>query len=144
MYVRVTCIYLNMLEQIWELTDSVFRSIKWNISLFTVYTRERESMTRPYSLPWTSSLAGCQTVQSTHDVHRNRTHSTLDHFTCTRLCYRVHSTCRTQEVKYVERWPSTTSAWVSWSRFDIPVDRYAGVHSLLQCTSWTLGFPTCH
>jgi hypothetical protein len=55
----------------------------------------------------------------------------------------VHSTVYTQEARYVERWPNTTSAWVSWSRFDIPVDRYAGVHSLLQCTSWTLGFPTC-
>jgi hypothetical protein len=42
----------------------------------------------------------------------------------------------TQEAKYVERWPNTTSAWAGWSRFDIPVDRYGGVHSL--------GFPTCH
>jgi hypothetical protein len=37
-----------------------------------------------------------------------------------------------QEAKYVESWPSTTSAWAGWSRFDIPVDRYAGVHSLLR------------
>jgi hypothetical protein len=50
----------------------------------------------------------------------------------------------TQEAKYVERWPSSTSAWAGWSRFDIPVDRYAGVHSLLICTSSPLGFPTCH
>jgi hypothetical protein len=49
-----------------------------------------------------------------------------------------------QEAKYVERWPSTTSAWAGWSRFDIPVDRYGRVHSLLICTSSPLGFPTCH
>jgi hypothetical protein len=40
---------------------------------------------------------------------------------------------------YVESWPNTTSAWAGWSRFDIPVDRYGGVHSLLHCTSITLG-----
>ncbi len=39
-----------------------------------------------------------------------------------------------QEAKYVESWPNTTSAWAGWSRFDIPVDRYNGVYSLLQCT----------
>jgi hypothetical protein len=50
----------------------------------------------------------------------------------------------TQEAKYVERWPNTTSAWAGWSRFDIPVDRYGGVHSLLICTSSILGSPTCH
>jgi hypothetical protein len=49
-----------------------------------------------------------------------------------------------QEAKYVERWPNTTSAWAGWSRFDIPVDRYGGVHSLLICTSSPLGSPTCH
>jgi hypothetical protein len=49
-----------------------------------------------------------------------------------------------QEAIYVERWPNTTSAWAGWSRFDIPVVRYDGVHSLLICTSSTLGFPTCH
>ncbi len=41
----------------------------------------------------------------------------------------------TQEAKYVERWPNTTSAWAGWSRFDIPGDRYGGVHSLLICTA---------
>jgi hypothetical protein len=50
----------------------------------------------------------------------------------------------TQEAKYIERWPNTTSAWAGWSRFDIPVDRYGGVHSLLICTSSPLEFPTCH
>ncbi len=40
-----------------------------------------------------------------------------------------------QEAKYVESWPNTTSNWAGWSRFDIPVDRYGGVHSLLFCTS---------
>jgi hypothetical protein len=50
----------------------------------------------------------------------------------------------TQEAKYVERWPNTTSAWAGWSRFDIPVDRYGGVHSPLICTSSILGSPTCH
>ncbi len=50
----------------------------------------------------------------------------------------------TQEAKYVERWPNTTYAWAGWSRFDIPVDRYGGVHSLLICTSSILGSPTCH
>jgi hypothetical protein len=39
-----------------------------------------------------------------------------------------------QEVKYIESWPSTTSAWAGWSRFDFPVDGYGGVHSLLGCT----------
>ncbi len=33
-----------------------------------------------------------------------------------------------QEAKYVESWPNTTSAWADWSRFDIPVDGYDGVH----------------
>jgi hypothetical protein len=37
-----------------------------------------------------------------------------------------------QEAKYVEGWPNTTSAWAGWSRFDIPVDRYGGVHNLHQ------------
>ncbi len=41
---------------------------------------------------------------------------------------------RTQEAKYVESWPNATSAWAGWSKFDTPVDRYGGVHSLLQCT----------
>ncbi len=50
----------------------------------------------------------------------------------------------TQEAKNVESWPNTTSAWAGWSRFDIPVDRYGGVHSLLLCTRITLGTPTCH
>jgi hypothetical protein len=48
------------------------------------------------------------------------------------------------EAKCVECWPNTTSAWAGWSRFDIPVDRYGEVHSLLICTSSPLGFPTCH
>jgi hypothetical protein len=39
-----------------------------------------------------------------------------------------------KEAKYVDSWPNTTSAWAGWSRFDIPEDRYSGVHSLLQCT----------
>jgi hypothetical protein len=41
-------------------------------------------------------------------------------------------------------WPNTTSAWAGWNRFDIPVDRYDGVQSLLICTSSTLESPTCH
>ncbi len=45
-----------------------------------------------------------------------------------------------QEAKYVESWPNTTSAWAGWSRFDIPVDRSDGVHSLLQCT-WVSYLP---
>jgi hypothetical protein len=42
--------------------------------------------------------------------------------------------------KYVESWPSTTSAWAGWSRFDIPMDRYGGVHYLPICTAvyWDL------
>jgi hypothetical protein len=44
-----------------------------------------------------------------------------------------------QEAKYVESWPDTTSAWAGWNRFDIPVDRYGGVHSLPLCTIRTLG-----
>jgi hypothetical protein len=51
---------------------------------------------------------------------------------------------QTQEAKYVESWPNTTSAWAGWIRFVIPVDRYSGVHSLLLCTSITLGSSTCH
>ncbi len=47
-----------------------------------------------------------------------------------------------QDAKYVERWPNTTSAWAGWSRFDIPVDRYGTVHSLLICTSSILGSST--
>ncbi len=47
-----------------------------------------------------------------------------------------------QEAKYVEGWPNTTSAWAGWSRFDIPVDRYGGVHSLLLWPSRTLGSST--
>jgi hypothetical protein len=50
----------------------------------------------------------------------------------------------TQEAKYVEGWPSTTSAWTGLSRFYIPVDRYDGVHSLLRWPSRTPGSPTCH
>ncbi len=50
----------------------------------------------------------------------------------------------TQEDKYVESWPNTTSAWAGWSRFDTPVDRYGGVHSQLICTRITLGSSTCH
>jgi hypothetical protein len=49
-----------------------------------------------------------------------------------------------QEAKYGESWPNTTTAWAGLSRFDIPVDRYGGVHSLLICTSSILGSPTCH
>jgi hypothetical protein len=49
---------------------------------------------------------------------------------------------KTQEAKYIERWPNTTSACAGWRRFDIPVDMYGGVHSLLQCSSSTLGSPT--
>ncbi len=49
-----------------------------------------------------------------------------------------------KDAKYVESWPSMTSAWAGWSRFDIPVDRYGGVNSLLICTSSPLGFPTSH
>jgi hypothetical protein len=57
------------------------------------------------------------------------------------LNQRTVETGLAQEAKYVERWPNTTSAWTG---FDIPVDRYGGVHSLLICTSSPLGFPTCH
>jgi hypothetical protein len=35
----------------------------------------------------------------------------------------------TQEAKYVESWPNTTSAWAGWSRFDVPVDSYGGVQT---------------
>ncbi len=44
-----------------------------------------------------------------------------------------------QEAKYIEGWPNTTFAWAGWSRFDIPVDKYGGVHSQLICISITLG-----
>ncbi len=42
-----------------------------------------------------------------------------------------------------QSWSNTNSAWAGWSRFDIPVERYGGVHSLLLCTSITLGSSTC-
>ncbi len=45
-----------------------------------------------------------------------------------------------QEAKYIESWPYTTSAWAGWSRFDILVGRYGGVHFQLICTSITLGY----
>ncbi len=48
------------------------------------------------------------------------------------------------EAKYVERWPSTTSAWAGWNRFDIPVDRHGGIHSLLRWPSRILWSLTCH
>jgi hypothetical protein len=60
------------------------------------------------------------------------------------IVYKNRGVDKTQEAKYVERWPNTTCAWAGWSRFDIPVDRYGGVHSLLIFTSITLWFPTCH
>jgi hypothetical protein len=65
-------------------------------------------------------------------------------FVADTVLYLYHFVTSTQEAKHVERWPNTTSAWAGWSRFDIPVDRYGGVHSLLICTSSPLGFPTCH
>jgi hypothetical protein len=55
-----------------------------------------------------------------------------------------YSSVAAQEAKYVEGWPNKTSAWAGWSRFDIPMDRPDGVHSLLICTSSTLESPTCH
>ncbi len=58
----------------------------------------------------------------------------------TLYCIRV----RTPEAKYVESWPSTTSAWAGWNRFYIAVDKYGGVHSLLRWPSRTLGSLTCH
>jgi hypothetical protein len=57
--------------------------------------------------------------------------------------YQSYTSSESKEAKYVESWPNTTSAWAGWSRFDIPVDRYGGVHSLLLCTSITLEFSTC-
>ncbi len=52
--------------------------------------------------------------------------------------------CISQESTYVESWPNTTSVWAGWSRLDIPVDRYGGVHSQLIVTSSALWFPSCH
>jgi hypothetical protein len=40
--------------------------------------------------------------------------------------------------KILERWPNTTSAWAGWSRFDIPVDRYGGVHTFPATMHWGL------
>jgi hypothetical protein len=37
-----------------------------------------------------------------------------------------------QEAKYEECWPNTISPRALWRGFDTPVDRYGGVHSLLQ------------
>ncbi len=65
---------------------------------------------------------------------------------CTQLQRTVlyTTTVHTQEAKYVERWPSTTSAWADWSRFDVAVDRYGGVHSLLRWPSRPPVSLTCH
>ncbi len=65
-------------------------------------------------------------------------------FTQGRIRLAPSNSVESQETKYVERWPSTTSAWAGWSRFNIPVDRYGGVHSLLRWPSRTLGSLTCH
>jgi hypothetical protein len=44
------------------------------------------------------------------------------------------ATTVTQEfIHILECWPNTTAAWAGWRRFDIPLDRYDGVHSLLRC-----------
>ncbi len=64
-------------------------------------------------------------------------------FKKTTSCLGFCTVC-TQEGKYIERLPNTTSAWAGWSRFDISVDRYGRVHSHLICTSSTLGCSTCH
>jgi hypothetical protein len=63
-----------------------------------------------------------------------------------KICYLIFSytVVSPQEAKYLVSWPSTISAWAGWSRFDIPVDWYGGVHSLLICISGILGSPTCH
>jgi hypothetical protein len=45
---------------------------------------------------------------------------------------------RDKRIYNVELWPNTISAWAGWRRFDISVDRYDGVHPLLQCTSSTV------
>ncbi len=71
-------------------------------------------------------------------------HFTVQRWHKARLYEHIVPVGQTQEAKYVESWPSTNSAWAGWSRFDIPVDRYGGVQSLLICTSSTLGSPTCH
>ncbi len=57
--------------------------------------------------------------------------------------YIFHSIADWRPLPLMESWPNTTSAWAGWSRFDIPVDRCGGVHSLLICISSTLG-STCH
>ncbi len=59
-------------------------------------------------------------------------HFTL--FIATKLPPGNQCTVLLQEAKYVESWPNTNSARAGWSRFDIPVDMYGGVHSLLLCT----------
>ncbi len=46
---------------------------------------------------------------------------------CT-LCHGSKAAVSTQEAKYVESWPDTTSAWAGRSLFDIPVDRKGGQH----------------
>jgi hypothetical protein len=61
---------------------------------------------------------------------------------CPKITSQSLAISKTQEAKYIERWPNTTSSCAGWRRFDIPVDRYGGVYSLLQCSSSTLGSPT--
>jgi hypothetical protein len=68
-------------------------------------------------------------MEVTHRLRVDTVH-TVQSVLCTITVLKVLS----QEAKYVERWPNTASAWAGWSRFDSPVDRYGGVHSLLQCT----------
>ncbi len=50
----------------------------------------------------------------------------------------------TQEAKYKESWPNTTSAWAGWRRLYTPMDRSNGVDSQLLCTSSTPESPTYH
>ncbi len=64
-------------------------------------------------------------------------------YTCTCM-YTRPTRGATQEAKYVESWPSTTSAWAGWRRFDIPLDRSDRVQSLLVCTNSTVESSTCH
>jgi hypothetical protein len=97
----------------------------------------------PHISPWKSQATLDMTV-SLGLMVRTLVHCLEEDMQQTGAMYVHIPVVLAQEAKYVERWPNTASAWAGWSRFDIPVDRYAGVHSLLIYTSNTLGSPTCH
>jgi hypothetical protein len=91
-------------------------------------------------IQWTYYIVRCTLYPPRH--HLLSVHCTL-HIILAKL-FILHATLSTQEARYAGGWPNMTSAWASWRGFDIPVDTYGGVHSLLRWPSRTMGSPTYH